>query len=195
MQTLEYFEVASTEEKGGELYRRIASTVITDHNLLKVLERLRIFIDPGVPVFVAVGITRTIPRTITISDLAGITYDESKVTLMITDETYLADLLQLLWSRFGKDLVSQPDRFTIEIRVPGTSGQAEHIEDIPVADPTESLFKDLIYSLQVICPEGFRVKKQHFNEGRFWFVASENTLPEDVTPLVNEQFAIMEAAS
>ncbi|MDD1725087.1 MAG: methanogenesis marker 17 protein, partial [Methanospirillum sp.] len=53
MQTLEYFEVVSTEQKGGELYRRIASTVITDHNLLKVLERLRIFIDPGVPLFIA----------------------------------------------------------------------------------------------------------------------------------------------
>ncbi|MDD1724276.1 MAG: methanogenesis marker 17 protein, partial [Methanospirillum sp.] len=144
---------------------------------------------------IAVGITRTVPRTITLSDLAGITYDESKVTLMITDETYLADLLQILWSRFGKEQVSQPDRFTIEIKTPGNEEQVKGIEDLSVADPTESLFKDLVYSLQVICPEGFRVKKQHFNEGRFWFIASENTLPEDVSPLVNEQFAIMEAKS
>jgi len=69
------------------------------------------------------------------------------------------------------------------------------IEDLAVADPTEGLFKDLIYSMQVICPEGFRVKKQNFHEGRFWFVASENTLPEDVTPLVDEQFRIMGAAA
>ncbi|PKL59477.1 MAG: methanogenesis marker 17 protein, partial [Methanomicrobiales archaeon HGW-Methanomicrobiales-4] len=57
---------------------------------------------------------------------------------------------------------------------------------------TEGLFKDLIYTMQVICPEGFRVKKQSFRNGRFWFVASENTLVEDVLPLVDEQFAIME---
>lgn len=63
MSTLEYFEVDSTEPVGGQLYRRIASTVITDHNLLKVLERLRIFIDPAIPIFIAVGVTRTVPRT------------------------------------------------------------------------------------------------------------------------------------
>lgn len=194
MSTLEYFEVESTEPVGGQLYRRIASTVITDHNLLKVLDKIRIFIDPAVPVFVAVGITRTVPRTITISDLAGVTYDEGKITLSIADETYLADLLQILWTQYGKDRVSQPDRFTIEILTEGET-DIRSIENIPVADPTEGLFRDLIYSMQVICPEGFRVKKQNFDNGRFWFVASENTLPEDVTPLVNEQFRIMEASS
>ena len=194
MSTLEYFEVDSTEPVGGQLYRRIASTVITDHNLLKVLERIRIFIDPSVPVFVAVGVTRTVPRTITVSDLAGVTYDGQKITLSIADETFLADLLQILWKEYGKDQVTQPDRFTIEILTSGDAASSG-IEDLAVADPTEGLFKDLIYSMQVICPEGFRVKKQNFHNGRFWFVASENTLPEDVTPLVDEQFRIMEAAS
>jgi putative methanogenesis marker protein 17 len=163
--------------------------VITDHDLLRVLEKLRIFIDPKVPIFIAVGLTRTVPRNIVVSDFCGVTYDGQKVTLMITDETYLAPLLELLWQRFGKDQVLQPDRFTIEMRFQGN--EAEGIEEIVVADPTEGLFKDLIYTMQVICPEGFRVKKQSFQNGRFWFVASENTLPEDVMPMVNEQFAIM----
>lgn len=65
------------------------------------------------------------------------------------------------------------------------------MDDMIVADPTEGLFKDLIYALQLICPEGFRVKKQVFQEGKFWFVASENTLEEDVLPLVREQFVKM----
>jgi len=190
MPTLEYFEVDSTEKAGGEMYRRITSTVITDHNLLKVLERLRIFIDPSVPIFIATGITRSVPRLIRVSDLAGVAIDGSKVTLLIADEVYLADLLQILWNKFGKDQVGQPDRFTIEIQVPDDL-QPGSIEDLAVADPTSGLFRDLIYSMQLICPEGFRIKKQAFNEGRFWFVASENTLPEDVSPLVEEQFAIM----
>ena len=193
MSTLEYFKVESTEPAGGELYRRIASTVITDHNLLKVLERLRIFIDPAIPIFIAVGITRTMPRMITVSDLAGVTFDEHKITLSIADETYLADLLQFLWKKYGKDHVNQPDRFTIEIKTVGDAAESG-IEDLAVADPSEGLYKDLIYSLQVICPEGYKVKKQNFNNGRFWFIASENTLPEDVTSLVAGQFEIMEAA-
>ena len=192
MQTMEYFEVESTEPAGGALYRRIASTVITDHDLLRVLDRLRIFIDPGVPIFIAVGLTRTVPRNVIVRDFCGITYDGQKVILMITDETYLAPLLELLWQRFGKDRVLQPDRFTIEMHFEGN--EAEGLEEMVVADPTEGLFKDLIYTMQVICPEGFRVKKQSFQNGKFWFVASENTLPEDVMPLVDGQFAIMEAS-
>lgn len=193
MQTLEYFEVVSTEQAGGDIYRRIASTVITDHDLLRVLERLRIFIDPKVPIFIAVGMTRTVPRNVIVSDFAGITIDGDKVTLSIADETYLAPFLELLWKRFGKDRVLQPDRFTIEMHLSGQ--EPDGLENMIVADPTEGLFKDLIYTLQVICPEGFRVKKQSFKDGRFWFVASENTLPEDVLPLVEEQFAIMGASA
>jgi hypothetical protein len=45
--------------------------------------------------------------------------------------------------------------------------------------------------MQVICPEGFKVKKQHFQDGKFWFIASENTLAEDVMPLIDEQFALI----
>ena len=193
MTTLEYFEVDSPEHAGAAMYRRIASTVITDHNLLKVLDRLRIFIDPGYPIFIAVGVTRTVPRNITVSDIAGVTIDGPKITLLIADETYLADLLQLLWMSYGKDSVSQPDRFTIEIQVSDESASFD-IENLPVADPTEGLFKDLVYSMQVICPEGFKVKKQHFHEGKFWFIASENTLPEDVSSMIEEQFSIMGAA-
>lgn len=190
MSTLEYFQVESTEPAGGEIYRRIASTVITDHDLLRVLDRLRIFIDPQVPIFIAVGITRTVPRNVIVRDFSGITYDGSKVILSIADETYLAPLLEKLWVRYGKDQVIQPDRFTIELERTPEEGQS--IEEMVVADPTEGLYKDLVYTMQVICPEGFKVKRQSFQNGRFWFVASENTLPEDVTPLVEKQFAIMQ---
>lgn len=194
MSTLEYFEVESTEPVGGKLYRRIASTVITDHNLLKVLDKLRIFIDPEVPIFIAVGMTRTVPRIITVSDLAGVTFDGQKITLSIADETHLADLLQILWAQYGKDQVHQPDRFTIEIQTTDEAALSR-IEELAVADPTEGLYKDLIYSMQLICPEGFKIKKQNYQDGKFWFVAGENTLPEDVSPLVEKQLHIMEASS
>jgi putative methanogenesis marker protein 17 len=115
------------------------------------------------------------------------------VILSIADETYLAPLLKLLWERFGKDQVIQPDRYTIELEPKDGNGQ--DIEEMVVADPTEGLYKDLVYTMQVICPEGFRIKRQSFQNGKFWFVASENTLPEDVTPLVEEQFAIMQRAT
>ena len=60
-----------------------------------------------------------------------------------------------------------------------------------VVDPSESLYKDLIYALQVIQPEGFKVRRQYYAGGKFYLVASEDTLPEDIEDLVREKFALM----
>jgi hypothetical protein len=60
-----------------------------------------------------------------------------------------------------------------------------------VADPSESLFKDLIYAFKCIAPEGFRLRKETFSPSRFVFVASENTLAEDIDTLVAEKFVLM----
>jgi len=94
----------------------------------------------------------------------------------------------MLWGKYGKEHVNQPDRFTV-ILTPGEGD--EGISDLPVYDPSESIYKDLIYVLQVIQPEGFKVRKQYYGGNRFYLVASEDTLPEDVEDLVRQKFALM----
>jgi putative methanogenesis marker protein 17 len=97
-------------------------------------------------------------------------------------------LLSVLWAKYGKELVEQPDRFTVVIRATGKD--VTGIEDLPVADPSEGLYKDLLYVLMHIAPEGFKVRRQRFHEGTFYLVASEDTLPEDVVQtLVRDKFA------
>jgi putative methanogenesis marker protein 17 len=189
MEAVEYFEVECTEEVGGNYYRRIADVVLLDHNLLRVIRKLHIFIDPEIPLFIAVGITKKLPGMVRLRDFADVAVTDQKVTISIGDETYLAPLLKILWERYGKENVSQPDRFTI-VLPPGESRPGE-IEDIAVLDPSESLYKDLIYALMVIQPEGFKVRRQWYGEGKFYLVASEDTLPEDIENLVREKFALM----
>jgi hypothetical protein len=53
------------------------------------------------------------------------------------------------------------------------------------------MYKDLIYALLVIQPEGFKVRRQWYGDGKFYLVASEDTLPEDIDDLVREKFAMM----
>ena len=188
MEAVEYFEVECTEEAGGNYYRRIAEVVLLDHNLLRVIRKLHIFIDPGVPIFVAVGVTRKLPGIVRLRDFADVAVTEQKVTISIGDETYLAPLLQILWAQYGKENVSQPDRFTIVL----PPGQADaDLEDLPVFEPSESMYKHLIYALLVIQPEGFKVRRQWYGDGKFYLVASEDTLPEDIDDLVREKFAMM----
>lgn len=188
MKALEYFEVECADAVGGGSYRRIAADILGDLDLIKVIGRLHIFIDPKVPLFLAVGVTRKLPRRVRLRDFANVLEQEGGVVVDISDETYLAQLLNILWERFGRDQVEQPDRWTIRLR----KGEmdASEIEDLVVFDPTESLAKDIIYALQYIAPEGFKVRRQLVKEGRFYYVASENTLDEnEVDRLLAENFA------
>ncbi|MDD1686111.1 methanogenesis marker 17 protein [Methanoregula sp.] len=189
MQAVEYFEVECPEALGAEYYKQIANDVLLDHNLLRVIYKLHIFIDPKVPVFIAVGVLKRITTVVRVGDFANVNPQEGKMTLVISDETYLAPMLKIFWQRFGKEKVEQPDRFTVILY--GVAAEPKEIEDIVVADPSESLHKDLIYALRCIAPEGFRLRSEVFTLDKFVFVASENTLAEDIGTLVREKFALM----
>jgi putative methanogenesis marker protein 17 len=189
MPAIEYFEVECPEPLGGEYYKQIANDVFLDHNLLKVIHKIHIFIDPKVPLFVAVGVLHKISTLVRVGDFANVNPQEGKITLVISDETYLAPALKIFWQRFGKDHVEQPDRFTVilyDVRV-----DPKEIEETVVADPSESLFKDLIYALRCVAPEGFRLRSEKFTKEKFSYVASENTLSENIDAIVKEKFALM----
>ncbi|KUL05501.1 MAG: hypothetical protein XE10_0181 [Methanoculleus marisnigri] len=178
MPPLNYFVVESPDEVGRKAYERIVADVLQDLDLIKVVDRLHIYVDPKVPIFVAAGVLRHMPRAIRISDFANVNPGEKEIVLDIGDETYLAPLLQNLWARYGKENVDQPDRFTIVLPA-GVAGE-EELEHMVVADPSETLYMDVIYALQYIAPEGFKVRRQYIRDEKFYYVASEDTLPADI---------------
>jgi len=189
MLAIEYFEVECPEPLGAAYYKQIANDVLLDHNLLRVISKLHIFIDPKIPIFVAVGTLKKITSVVRVRDFASANPVGEKITLVISDERYLAPMLKIFWQKFGKDKVEQPDRFTVVLY--NVEADAREIEDLAVADPSESLFKDLIYAFRLIAPEGFRVRSEKFSKEKFSFVASEDTLAEDLTPLISEKFALI----
>ena len=189
MLAIEYFEVECPEPLGAVYYRQITNDVLLDHNLLRVINKLHVFIDPRIPVFVAVGTLKKITTIVRVRDFANVNPLGDKITLVISDETYLAPMLKIFWQQFGKDKVEQPDRFTVILY--NVEAEAREIEDLVVADPSASLFKDLIYAFRLIAPEGFRVRSETFSKERFSFVASEDTLAQDLTPLIRDKFALM----
>jgi putative methanogenesis marker protein 17 len=189
MLAIEYFEVESPEPLGATYYKQITNDVLLDHNLLRVINKLHVFIDPKVPIFVAVGTLKKITSSVRVREFASVNPVGEKITLVISDERYLAQMLKIFWQKFGKDKVEQPDRFTVVLY--NVDAEAQEIEDLIVADPSESLFKDLIYAFRLIAPEGFRVRSEKFSKEKFSFVASEDTLAEDLNPLITEKFALI----
>jgi len=186
MDAVEYFEVECPEAQGGENYKRIMNVVLLDHNLIRVIRKIDVFINPEIPLFVAVGATGKIPSMVRVRDFANVNVQENKVTLAIADETYLAPLLKILWEKYGGDKVEQPDRFTVIIYT--QNADMHEIEELPVKDPSESIYKDIIYALRCIAPEGFRVRREVFKDGKFYFAASEDTLPENIGTLIADRF-------
>jgi putative methanogenesis marker protein 17 len=178
MPPLKHLVVDSPDEVGRVAYERIAADVLQDLDLIKVIEYLHIYVDPRVPIFVAAGLLRHMPRAIRVNDFANVNIGEKMIVLDIADETYLAPLLRKLWARYGKENVDQPDRFTVVLPL-GVAGE-EDLEQMVVADPSETLYKDVIYALQYIAPEGFKVRRQYIKAGTFYYVASEDTLPRDI---------------
>lgn len=191
MAGLDYFAVESTED-GADNYHKIATSVLQDHNLLSIVEGLHLYIDPEYPLFVATGLIRPPRAAIRVSDVGNVLVQDGKATIAVGDETYLAAMLKMLWNRLGHDNVDQPDRFTViisDVAIP------EDLENWVVLDPAESLFQDLIYAIQVIAPEGFKVRRENYGSDRFSYAASENTLPaEDVERIIADRFRIMEEA-
>ncbi len=190
MAGLDYFQIESTED-GADNYTHIATTVLQDHNLLSIVEALHIYIDPSYPLFVATGFIRPPRPAIKVSDVGNVLIQDGKVTIAVGDETYLAAMLKMFWNRLGHDAVDQPDRFTVIVS--GVPIPAD-IKEWVVIDPSESLFKDLIYAIQVIAPEGFKVRRENYGKNRFSYAASENTLSATaVDTIIDASFAKMEA--
>ncbi len=190
MRGLEYFEVECVEPVGRETYAQIADDILSDLNLNQSIGRLHIYIDPETPLFLAVGVIKQMPGLVYIRDFASALGTETGVVLDIGTERYLSPMLSILWDKYGRDLITQPDRFTVNILVPGLDPR--EIEDLMVVDPSEGMFHDIIYALQWIAPEGFKVRRQTIGEGHFSYVASENTLDEEkIDALLKEKFALV----
>ncbi len=189
MTMLDAFEVECFEEVGQDVYKQITETVLSDHNLTAVISKLRIFIDPRIPIFVAVGTIRDAGARIRVSDIGSVQVQGDNTVISIRDETYLAQFLTRLYDIFGHDHVDQPDRFTViisEVEIP------QDFEQIEIVNRADTVLRDLIYAMTVIAPEGFKVRRESYGKRQFFYAASENTLPEHVVEdMVSGQFALI----
>ena len=192
---LDHFVVESPESWAVQAYVDITNDVLLDHNLGKAVAKIHIALDPAYPLFIAVGTLGRLPPLVRLRDFADVTFEPGKVKLGINEETHLASLLDKLWKQYGNNRVEQPDRWTVEISDLPDLPVDRDLEDLVVSDPTEGLVRDLIYALLAIAPEGFRVREHRYDNGRFWFASSENTLPEDLQARIRALFAKMGEAA
>ncbi|MFQ6061868.1 MAG: methanogenesis marker 17 protein [Methanosarcinales archaeon] len=173
--------VESPDKSGAERYEEVIKDVLADLGLHRALGHIKVYVDPKEPVFITAGTIRSGLPLIKLKDFAKVTLEFDKVTykyhgikIEFTSEEYVADLLKILWSKFSKEKIDQPDRRTLLIKT--KESEENWLKELIVKDPREELKMKIIDALMRITPEGFRVRDHYTKGSNILFIASEDPI-------------------
>jgi len=182
----ELVSVHSSDERGAELYREVAETLIGDLMLARVIDRMRIYADPDEPVFIVVMLLRHGLKAAKVKDIATVKPSgpgKSEVLVEIRDEDYAVPLIRRLWREYGRDGVEQPEQKVFAIRSEDKLKEMEKVENLVVEKPKEEVYERIADLLERLVPEGFRVKDVSLTSSYGVLISSED-------PLKSEWYAI-----
>jgi putative methanogenesis marker protein 17 len=108
------------------------------------------------------------------------------IHVTIHDETYATDLLKMLWDKFGKDKVTQIDRW--ESVIPSDFVTLEELQEMVIAEPGKRMMEGVLDAVVRIIPEGFRIGHLRYENG-LTVIASENPVQEDWVRIVRAALA------
>lgn len=164
------------DETGAEVYDMVVRQILQDLQLTRAVKDLRVYVDPREPVFIIVVIYEKTAPPVSLLDFAEYEKDRevNEVFLKIKDETYLPQLLAMLWELEGRNKVHQSSRYEVIVDDPHTD-----IKNLVVHNPEEDLRKKIYDALFRIIPEGLRVV-DHYSEGNIIaLTASDETIKDE----------------
>ena len=169
------------------IYKTIADYIMSDLAIGQAVQQMRVLVDVKKPIFaVWVRFAPPIPP-IKIREYARLTKAADGIHITIHDETYATDLLKLLWENFGRDEVTQLDRW--ETVVPHEITTLEKLQDLTVADPMEKMREKILDAVVRIVPEGFRIGSVSPEANEITVVASENPIQPEWIEMVRGALA------
>jgi putative methanogenesis marker protein 17 len=190
MEPLEVFklEVTGEEEFGKKKYRELIMDILQDLGIIRSIGRLYVYIDIARPVFAVYGLLRSNIPPLRVSDVGDVIKSEAGYQIKVNDEEHMADLLKVLWAKYGRERVEQPARDLVII------ASDTPPSDLIVTDLEAEFRQDLTDALIRIAPEGFRNRKNEMGERSFFFIAAEETLKPELISEIKEKIRSMENA-
>ena len=169
------------------IYKIIADHIMSDLAIGKAIQQMRILIDIKKPIFaVSVRFGPSIPP-IQMKDYAHLEERADGVHIVIHDETYASDLLRVLWENFGRENITQIDRW--ETVVPRNLTTLEELQNMVIADPGEKMKERILDVVTRIIPEGFRIGSISPEANGITVIASENPIQREWTEMVKVALA------
>jgi putative methanogenesis marker protein 17 len=158
-------------------YKIIADTIFADLAVSGALRLVRILIDIKTPFFYIWGEVNTMETPIRLADITSITQEDRGIHLVIEDETYAPDILRLLWAQFGRERLTQIDRWNLLIPAHLTSVEA--LKQFITVNPRERIVNKVLDAFNRLIPEGFRVRQSTFDHNLITIIASENPIQDE----------------
>lgn len=181
MEPLETFIVETTEPSESKAYESILKDVISELAFVRTIGRIKVRIRPEESLFMMAIVLRSGLPPVKAKEISSTEIDRkgSKVLITVTDEKTIPQFLEKLWVQFGRQNVIQPQRNLIEVLSDDLKAAEGSIGDIVVDDPERSLRERLADMAIRATPEGFRIRYHSLDNGRFIFVASEDTMQQE----------------
>jgi putative methanogenesis marker protein 17 len=148
--------------------------VFADLAVSGALRFVRILIDISKPFFYIWGELSGMETPIRFGDITSLTEENQGIHVVIEDETYAPDILRVLWTQFGRENLTQIDRWNILI--PPQFTTVEELKQVITVNPRERIVNKVLDAFNRIIPEGFRVRQSHFKNNIITIIASENPI-------------------
>jgi putative methanogenesis marker protein 17 len=165
--------VESPDEQGATLIEELTNDILTDLNVARNVDHIKIYADPNEPVFILYARLSMALPSVRVSDVANMSHTEDGLKLEIKNEQYAFNLIDKLTELYGRANMLQLDRYTLLIATD------EDIPDIIVFEPIEELKRKIIDSIRRIAPEGYRIIKHDITDKYIVFIASEEPLKDE----------------
>ncbi len=165
--------VESPDERGAKLIEELTNDILTDLNIARNIDNIKIYVDPNEPVFILYArLSITLP-SVRVSDVANMSHTEDGLKLEIKNEQYAFSLIDKLTELYGRANILQLDRYTLLVATD------DDIPDIIVFEPIEELKRKIIDSIRRIAPEGYRIIKHDITNKYILFIASEEPIKDE----------------
>lgn len=166
--------VETNENHGNDSYKKIAEELFKESQISTNIEEVKIKFYPSKPLFFLGVKIKGAREPTKVKEIADIKETSDGVKLFIKDEKFANNLLSMLWEKFGKSKIEQPDRLEILGKEVGKK-EIKNLELIP----EEEIEKTIFSIMWQVLPEGFRTRRSFSTkQKKFSVIATENEMKE-----------------
>ena len=179
-------EIVGEDPYGRDAYAKLFDEIMSDLNKAVLIDRVRLVLRPETPLFIFTIVLKAAPGPKTVGDIATVRKEVGGVHVTITEERYAPDILTALFNRYGRQGVTQQNRFDLDV----TGAEEEAVAGITITSGEEDR-RELMGAVWRTMPEGIKNRKTMITDNVITVVATEEILTPEMVAAGREEHVLM----